>query len=241
MSRCFLILSFVLQSWAWAETEGETQTPPVPAVGVRQITFDVTSYGMDEKCAGFMKADGSLGPWGESLIKAFERVGTECFYTKADYSAICPKFEEFSSDRRKQFLVFLWAAMSNGHRDPPPDRPKSPDHPEPFIPRCDPTFDSGQGERPIRLSGLMQLEYSQGERRAVGRSRVHCNSPDSKLGSQDLDFQMRCSASMFETIYCREFKPGRTRKVGEFRNTYWLSMRPGELGTEIAKKFPYCQ
>ena len=63
-------------------------------------------------CTEFMSADGTFGPWGDALMSAFERVGTDCIY-QSDWSAICPGFVNFSESKKRQLMVFAFAAVAD--------------------------------------------------------------------------------------------------------------------------------
>jgi hypothetical protein len=214
---------------------GSMAPQQVAPPGTEDISFDVTKYGMSQACSVFINSDGSLGEWGQTLIKAIKTVGTDCFYNKIDFSSLCPKYKEFSPPRKNQFLAFLFAAMANnGHQSKEEARcddwTKGPDGKE--------LSQAGQKllVRTNQNAGMMLLETSPQVRYRNGRGPFCLSGP----AGEDIDFlnknfQMQCSASMFSKAFC-----GKKNQPGADKN-YWVSLNPKEKGTSIAKRFPYCQ
>lgn len=181
----------------------------------KENAYALTQFGLQRQCQIFLKADGSLGLWGLGLVKAFERVGTDCFYKKINFSKLCPKYKQFSRVEKNRFLAFLWAMMSGV--------PVS-QTPAPTFVFCSPGFHSSKSfdggiNAPADLHvGMMSLERSPAMRKVNRRNPIFCpNVPAQKM--TEMKYQLECSASMFSDYYCSGKKvPGRDPG-------YWLSLR----------------
>ncbi len=167
-------------------------------------------------CTEFMSADGTFGSWGDALMSAFERVGTDCIY-QSDWSAICPGFVNFSETRKRQLMVFAFAAVADAEST---CRPRA----------------QAQGTTDLAV-GLFQLENSRRQRNAADRHDL-C-SPDAAVSNpKEITFQMQCAAGTFYDYHCNR-SDDRYVRVG--RGGYWQKWRRSNRAISVdISNFPGC-
>ena len=220
MLRIFLFTTLFLFSLAsYAE---ETNPSPGPLrITITQPTLAVSAYvdykGFTTRCDSFINSQGQLGRWGQALQAAIQRVGQDCFFNQADYSALCPNFSRFNNERKMQFLAFMFGTMAYDESS------------------CTESGPLAEGQGPNgRADGLFQLEYSWELRQGSARDAQFCRT-GGPTDTQDLTFQMECTASIFRDGFCR-----RNNRVGvDF--WYWEEL----IGvnrhiSRYARQFPYC-
>lgn len=202
-----LILS--LTSPIYAEETGSQNNGEVVA------DYSLTRVGASQACNNFINSQGELGSYGTALINAIERVDSNCFYSTARFSQVlCPNFNSFGQTTKNRFLAYLFGAMAY------------------YESSCNPRAQA-QGTNDI-ADGLFQLEYSARARRRAGRDQVFC-ATDRGVNTQDITFQMECSAAIFVDGYCeRDGVPGDT-------NWYWQKLNsPNGRISRMARTFPGC-
>jgi hypothetical protein len=167
-------------------------------------------------CNKFMFSDGSFGPWGVALISAFERVGTDCIY-HSDWSEICPGYTNFSEAKKRQLMVFAFAAVADKEST------------------CNPKAQA-QGKTDLAV-GLFQLENSRRQRRAADRHDL-CSPNAAVKDPKAITFQMQCAAGTFYDYHCVR-SDDRYIRVG--RGGYWQKWRrPNRTISLDIRKFPGC-
>jgi len=218
MKKILLLVTLFISTNLFAETTtnlGNIRPQPRPADLMSVAPSKYNTYkGYTSRCDRFVDANGALGDWGEALMDAIQIVGQNCFFEDVDMSVLCPNFVNFPVDRKMEFYAFLFAALaydeSSCHADA-----------------------VGQGPND-RADGLFQLEYSQAQRADAARDPVFC-ATDRPVQTQNLDFQMLCTAATFRDGFCsRNRTPGR-----DF--WYWeeLNSENGNV-SRVVRRFPYC-
>ncbi len=211
----FKILIIFLSFHSDAETTKNVSVSPSAYNELRDL--DVVDYGLFPACRGFLKTDGSPGPWGKELVAAMQRVGTQCFYEKADFSLLCPNFKKFSIKKKQQFYLFTFAAIAWEESD--------------CLPKA-----RAQGTNDI-ADGLFQLEYSQSARAEADRHFL-CKPKESVANTQDIKYQMQCAAGIFSDYHCDKSDERWTR-VGN--GGYWQKLRKtNRIISKAVAKFPGC-
>lgn len=79
---------------------------------------EFSTNGANDACSKFIKIDGTLGPWGESIIKSIDKLPEE--ETKKTYLSnsipdmdfICPNFKNFDNEIKKKFWVWTFASIA---------------------------------------------------------------------------------------------------------------------------------
>ncbi len=168
-------------------------------------------------CTAFISSSGAMGPWGEALISAFERVGTDCMYEQANWSAICPGFTNMSNAQKRQLIVYAFAAVADAEST------------------CRPSAQA-QGTTDLAV-GLFQLENSWRQRNDADRHEL-C-SPNAPVAEpKAISFQMQCAAGTFYDYHCNRSDDRYTR-VGN--GGYWQKWRrPNRAISRDISHFPGC-
>jgi len=192
----------------------------------RSITnpFDVTQYGMSARCQVFIKPDGSFGPWGQSLSNAIDKDHKKCFYGMMDYSSVCPSFKSFSKQEKKQFVVFMFAALANA------------EHVGQGEEGCNDWVHDANGKEVNRqpakqdplTGGMLYLEETARVRQMRPKA---CRSKTAN--PLDMDFQMQCGSAMFADLTCGHHQglAGAGRYFGTVRN--------GDF-QKLVSMYPHC-
>ncbi len=205
-----ILLVFLVSPSSFGETttSGGGQAP-VPA----GVSINPSSYGMARACNNFVSNDG-LGNWGGHLQSAIGRVGASCFLNGGiDFTNLCPRYNSFNNARKMQYIAFLFASIAH------------------YESSCRQSAQA-QGVNDT-ADGLLQLEYSQRQRRAAGRNPVHC-ATNRGVNTQGIGFQMECGASIFKDGYCGTGRvPGRS-------SWYWQKLNGNRSITRMARRFPFC-
>ncbi len=207
-SIVFLIFLVSQSAFGETTTSGAGQAP-VPA----GVSINPSSYGMARACNNFVNNNG-LGTYGRQLQSALGRVGTSCFFSGGiNFTNLCPNYNSFNNGRKMQFIAFLFASMAF------------------YESSCNPRAQA-QGTNDI-ADGLLQLEYSQSQRRDAGRNAVHC-ATNRGVNTQDIGFQMECGASIFKDGYCG------TGRIPGSHSWYWQKLNGNRSITRMARRFPFC-
>ncbi len=181
-------------------------------------SYSVANYGMHSDCSGFIQSNGEPGEWGVALLDAINKFGKECFYNKADFSLLCPKYKKFSETKKTQFLLTLFAALAD---DESTCRPKA----------------RAPAENGIAI-GLFQLEEDVADRKAADRDPLCFQNV--KLTSNA--FQMGCAVGTFATNYCDTRDSGATLCAVAGGCGYWQELKKTKGAvSKMAKKFPGCK
>jgi hypothetical protein len=209
--RMLFLASVLLSLHLMAETTQQGGGVPATATSV---SLDPARFGMATSCRRLIQSDGSLGDWGQEMVRAINRVGSGCFYNQANFSSVCPNYSRFNQERKTQFLAFLFASIAH------------------YESSCRLNA-RAQGTNDI-ADGLFQLEHSFSQRRRAGRHPQFC-ATGGPTNTQALRFQMECGMSIFHAGYC-----ARNGVVGE-TSWYWQKLnRPTRQITRMARRFPYC-
>lgn len=210
MKKIILVLLMAVSfSVAAQET---TVTDPDPSE-VSVYNLHPQNYGTARACGNFIGSDGALGPWGVELQAAIRRAGQDCFFNGVDFSNLCPSFSSFSETRKMQFIAFLFAIMAF------------------YESSCIPTeYAEGKNDR---ADGLLGLEYTFTQRQDARRDPVLCVT-DRETDTQNIRFQMECSAAIFRDGYCQ------TGEVPGVDHNYWQKLNGERKITTTAREFPYC-
>jgi hypothetical protein len=246
--RLSIFLSLLFYLLCLPQTKAVETTRPVPNprrnVGpdqsIRPIrrppaeAYNPSAYGAARACDQFINRDGDLGPWGQALQDAIQRVGQDCFFNEARMQHICPQFSSFPIDRKMQFYAFLFGSIAF------------------YESSCDETKKNRAGENGV-ASGLFQLEESPALRAASGRSRTFC-APGREVNVQSLSFQLECTLSIFKAGYCDDrvarwvglgnrnsLLTGQPVRDFEDDDWYWEVLNgPEHRGTQMVQNFPGC-
>lgn len=211
LTQILSMLLGTMVSMGFAETtDGERET------AVAGANYALTHVGASARCDNFINSRGELGTYGTALIEAIERVNPDCFYSTARFSRVlCPNFNSFGQTTKRRFIAFLFGSIAH------------------YESSCNPRAQA-QGVNDT-ADGLFQLEYSRNQRRNAGRDRVFC-ATDRGVNTQDITFQMECSASIFVDGYCE-----RNSAVPGDTNWYWQKLNsPSGRITRMAQRFPGC-
>jgi len=219
-------------------------------------------YELNEMCYRYVRADGSVNTdldpnhpndanvgMGGAFIKAFERIGTDCFYNQADYSKICPNFKdkkngvEFSREKKQQFLAALFGTLAQ------------------YESSCQQSASAdclnGVGV------GFFMIEATQEQRFRSNRDPEYCMAKDPNttksvdsgkpmvngcIGAPGVDpdkvdfntcslkFQAECAAATFRDLYCGP----KAKPIGaEVR--YWQKLAAGREVFDVMAGFPGCR
>lgn len=190
------------------------QKKPEEPLILLPLMSDVTVF--NRKCKNFIDETGKLGEWGDILVKAIDRVGSDCFYNKMEMGDTCKKFHLFDDKRKKQFWAYVFASIAQTESS------------------CNPRA-RAPGANGI-ADGLLQLEYSRSLRSRSDRDEKFCKT-NTPTNTQDITFQFECAASIFNDFHCGE--PPRQLSSTE---GYWERLR-GSNNTisKLIKKFPECK
>jgi hypothetical protein len=193
------------------------------------IDLVVDHRNFDEvKCQKFIDDDGMVGDWGKIVMKAVEDVGPSCFYgdgksesSHIDYSDLCPNFNNFSPEKRKHFVVNIFAKIAM------------------IESACNPNATAvGTNDTAV---GLLQMEDSFRKRKGAGRDSRFCPyvATDMKLPENNL----RCGVSIMHDQLCGPSAEPRSTKraLNSFDVGYWQKLRKNREISQLVAKYPGCK
>jgi hypothetical protein len=181
--------------------------------------YDVTKFGMHERCKTFIKPDGSLGEWGLALTSAIDHIGNDCFYSNTKlFEHVCPNYKNLTASEHRQFIAFFFAAIGDSENTGATKL------------GCDPNADLDGIASMAPEGGMFLIEKSAHVRWSLGLDPTMCvkNTADFKSPG----FQANCAAARFKQIHCGSTTHG-------FNQSYWASLRRGDA-QKVIEKFPGC-
>lgn len=99
---------------------GSIKLPCIAKINDQNITLDTefSSNGVDNNCFHFFTTEGTIGPWGNIILKSINNL-PENELKKSylsdnipDMNYICPNFKNFSDDLKKKFWVWTFASIA---------------------------------------------------------------------------------------------------------------------------------
>jgi hypothetical protein len=87
------------------------QAPTSPGVTGRA---SLSGYGLAPSCGNFMSSNGTIGPWGKSVVSTISRPEYKSsFFASNALGRMCPKFGSLSAEKKAQAWVWFWASLAD--------------------------------------------------------------------------------------------------------------------------------